>query len=812
MKSSTTKVITARRLLLAFWLALTTSLLVGSATQAGLPSAAGCPGARPIAEARRLPEGSNVTVRGVVTVPTGAFSSDRSFALQDATGGLYVFRQAGIGQALAVGDEVCVSGRLALYHDLLELMPRSPAEIVRIGRATPPSALIVPPRQVGKANEGRLVTITGIITRFGERRFFVEGAIVFVYEATGISLTGLQPGCRVTVTGFSGNYDGPQVWPRSQADIVPGPCDAPSMTPTPAAASCPNTQIWQLQGPGDATPFDPEARFGCLEGCVTGVTSEGFFVQSLRPDDNPNTSEGIYIYRFSGWRNPRDLKPGTRVMVQNFSVQEFYGQTEIVKLSDDTQASYRVLGACALPQAVPIAPLSDPAADPVRHFEPLEGMRVSMSFVGSVVGPTQRYPSRYPAGDPEITLALQDSPFYGQRILADELPPDRGTLALSGALGIDLPDVGTFDRISATDLTGILAFQFGRYVLLVDDPTPLRVEDLPDAKGEVAPIGQNEFAICTYNAENLFDHIDDGDGDMGDWTPRDAAAFQAALATDARVIAETLRGCTIIGLQEVEGKEEVWTQLAQAVGPRYRYDYFESMDARDITVGILYDGTRVTLRRADQAQTCGAEDYQVQYMYAVGARSRTNPCTAGTYPLFDRPPYVADLTVQDETGRQRLDLRVVVVHLKSKRGDETVNLPRRVAQAAFVNTLLNRPLAVALGDFNDSLGSQPLAQFPGRVNLWERYVAPSRRYSYIYQGRAEAIDHFVMTPGLERHFLAGGPVHINADFPERLETTPNGGRSSDHDPLFVRFSFRPTGLSDALVGAVAGALDHTPAR
>ena len=61
-----------------------------------------------------------------------------------------------------------------------------------------------------------------------------------------------------------------------------------------------------------------------------------------------------------------------------------------------------------------------------------------------------------------------------------------------------------------------------------------------------------------------------------------------------------------------------------------------------------------------------------------------------------------------------------------------------------------------------------------------------------------------MTPELDRHFLGGGPVHINADFPEK-RTPDAGGRSSDHDPLFVRFSFQPTGVSTALAGAVTGA-------
>lgn len=767
---------------------------------------AACPGARAIAEARVLAPGAEVTVRGVVTAPTGAFSTDRSFALQDATGGIYVFRQAGIGQSLAAGDEVCATGRLAVYHGLTELTPRAAAQVVRLGRTAPPAAQVVSPKEVGRSNEGRLVTIAGAVSNMAERRFRVDGTAVYAYETTGISFAGLRAGCSVTVTGLSGNYDEPQVLPRSQIDIVPGACADEAATPAPAAAACPDAYVWQLQGPGRATLFDSEARFRCLQACVTGVTAEGFFVQDLTPDADPRTSEGIYVYRYNGWQNPRSLAPGTRIELHDFSVQEFYDQTEIVKLSNDAETSYRVLGACELPAPARIAPSSDPQADPIASLEPFEGMRVSLSLDGSVVGPTQRYASRYPMGDPEITLAQRESPFYGRRILASELPAGRGTIGLSGALGVDLPDAGTFDRITAENVTGILAYQFERYVLLIDDPSSLRVEDVSPATAAPAPIAPEQFAICTFNAANLFDSIDDGDGDLGDWSPPDEGAFRAALDADAGVIRETLRGCTMVGLQEVEGKDGVWAQLAQAAGPTYRYDYFESADERDITVGVLYDSSRVTLRRADQAQACSPVDYEVQQLYAVGPRVRPSPCTQGAYPLFDRPPYMADFTVRDGAGDRALNVRVVVNHLKSKRDDESINLPRRVAQARFVSTLLSEPLSVALGDFNDTLGSQPLAQFPAAVNLFERHLAPAGRYTYIYQGRAEAIDHFMMTPGLDRYFLAGGPVHVNADFPDTRLSDQASGRSSDHDPLFVRFAFGPTGVSDALVGAVSGAV------
>ncbi len=787
------------------FLLLTAGWLVLSATAAPIRAdphgALGeCAGARPIADVRRLPAGSLATVRGVVTVPTGAFSDGQSAAVQDATGGLYLYHRDGLAQTLAIGDEVCAMGRLAEYHGLLELLPISAGHVTRLGHAAVPAPQKISAAALGEATEGRLVSIAGTVSGLGERRLRLDGAPVYVYPTTGVTLAGLKAGCPATIVGFSGDYDGAQLLPRGQTDITPGAC---STATQPAAQLLPDATVAGLQGAGDTTPFDADARFRSLTACITGVTTDGFFVQSETPDADPRTSEGIYVFRFGSWSNPRGLKPGNRVTLHGFGVQEFYGETEIVKLAGDTQASYEVTGRCDLPTPAAIPALADPATDPVALYEPFEGMRVALRIDGSVVGPTARYASRYPAGDPEIILADRASPFYGQRILETSLPAGRGTLALSGALGVDLPDVGAFDRISAPALTGVLAYRFEQYVLLVDDPAPLRVEDVPDSADPEPPIGPDEFALCTFNLENLFDAEDDGDGDIGDWSAGDAATFRAWIAARAAVIRDDLQGCTAIGVQEVEGKDAVWAALAEAIGPRYRYDYFESMDVRDITVGLLYDADRVTINRADQPQVCSAEDYGVDYAAARGPRARANPCAASTYPVFDRPPYVADLTVRDAAGGRALEVRAVVVHLKSKRGDEAANAPRRIAQARFVAGLLTGPNAVALGDFNDVLGSEPLAQFPAAVNLYERHLAPADRYTYIYQGRAEAIDHLMMTPGLDAYFLSGGPVHINADFPETRAAT---GRSSDHDPLLVRFSFRPTGVSDALLGAVTGGM------
>ena len=574
----------------------------------------------------------------------------------------------------------------------------------------------------------------------------------------------------------------------------------------PAQAATPVMTIPQIQGSGAASPYAGQQLAIPLRGCITGVTAEGFFMQDPLGDGDAHTSDGIYVYRYSKWVNPRKLKPGDMVEITRYEVQEYYGQTEIAGLSDDKAQTYRVLGSCKLPAPVRIAVPEDPNENLALRYEAVEGQRVILDLDASVAGPTQRFESRHPAGDPEITVVGSGSPYYGQRIFAGQLPIDRGGLALSGGLGVDLPQAGTFDRITAESLTGILAFQFGRHVLLVDDPSPLRLTAGSIRPAVVAPPASDEWTVCTFNAKNLFDAVDDGDGDLGDWTPATESAYRRDIEHTAGLLRDTLGSCTIIALQEVEGKDAVWADLARAAGPRYRFDYWESADGRDITVGLLYDSTRVELRRSAAAQACGAVDYEVDAIMARGNRVQPNPCAIGTYPLYDRPPYVADVVVTNAAGDRHMEVRLVVVHLKSKRGDEAENLGRRVQQAGHAAALLDTPQAIALGDFNDDLGSRPMAQFDSFINLYERHAPPADRYSYIYGGRAQAVDHIIVTPELDRYYADGGAVHVNADLGEPLAGA--AGRTSDHDPVVARFLFRPTGVSDALIGAACGAYSH----
>ena len=184
-----------------------------------------------IAEARSLPLGTIVTIDGVVTVPSGAFSSstfDQGFAIQDRTGGIYVSVPDNLG--FTTRQQVRVTGKLAdtVLPGLLVLVDVTVVKAHGSGPKVRP--LPVATGDVGEDTEGQLVTITGTITQpiindlpFGFIVFINDGSgevHSFVCASTGIDVSGLSPGQTIEVTGFSGQFANDfEVDPRTQDDI-----------------------------------------------------------------------------------------------------------------------------------------------------------------------------------------------------------------------------------------------------------------------------------------------------------------------------------------------------------------------------------------------------------------------------------------------------------------------------------------------------------------------------------------------------------------------------------------------------------------
>ena len=209
--------------------ALVTLLLAVShdAVQSAPPS----PKTISIAEARRLPLGTIVTIDGSVTVPSGTCASsaaplNQGFAIQDHTGGIFVSVEEDLGfaprqQARATGELADDGFGMLILTDVTDIKPH--------GRGPNVRPLPVATGEVGEATEGTLVTITGTITEpiveaptFGFTITLDDGSgdvHAFVCASTGIDVSGLSEGQTIEVTGLSGQFDNPEVIPRFQSDI-----------------------------------------------------------------------------------------------------------------------------------------------------------------------------------------------------------------------------------------------------------------------------------------------------------------------------------------------------------------------------------------------------------------------------------------------------------------------------------------------------------------------------------------------------------------------------------------------------------------
>lgn len=211
--------------------ALAAVFVASIAAQDASRSAQHTTGVIPAVRARALLPGTLVSLEGTVTVPSGAFksgTSDEGFALQDGTGGFYVRTASNLG--LRVGQRVLVTGQLADSNGQLILVPAEARDVEARGRGTNVRAETYPTGRINEATEGRLVRVEGKVTKpvgndlpYGYRIFINDGSgeiQAFVYASTGINVRRLQPGQRVAVTGFGGQYDDHyEVIPRFQTDI-----------------------------------------------------------------------------------------------------------------------------------------------------------------------------------------------------------------------------------------------------------------------------------------------------------------------------------------------------------------------------------------------------------------------------------------------------------------------------------------------------------------------------------------------------------------------------------------------------------------
>jgi hypothetical protein len=186
-------------------------------------------------------------------------------------------------------------------------------------------------------------------------------------------------------------------------------------------------------------------------------------------------------------------------------------------------------------------------------------------------------------------------------------------------------------------------------------------------------------------------------------------------------------------------------------------------------------------------------EYQGCSEYGSESSTAYDDYCAGTglYPLFSRRPVVAtaDVVIGDST----YPVAVIANHFKSQIGGAPSD-QRRLEQAQFVAGLVDDfagANTIVLGDLNDFEDSPPLDALTtdgDLTNLW--FTLPwEARFSYIFGGVSEVLDHLLVTPSLAGTLKHFAPLHTNADFPFYPYAYDEDviWRTSDHDPIAGRF-------------------------
>ncbi|MFX0208855.1 MAG: hypothetical protein ACFFDT_22925, partial [Candidatus Hodarchaeota archaeon] len=349
-----------------------------------------------------------------------------------------------------------------------------------------------------------------------------------------------------------------------------------------SADAYPFYSIPEIQGDGWDTPR--EWQYLQTKGIVTAdyqsEEKSGFFLQDPIGDNDPDTSDGIYVYEpsYKTWWGDTvfEVNVGDEIELVG-RAREYYGLTEIDRVSSVTILSTDN----SLPEPVELNPPSNDYASDV-YYEALEGMLVSVSEMKAVAGTNYYGEAAGVVADLNVDHAFRDDPAgTGEIIFTD----DAGGYVLNLRTGNIVKG-----------LVGPLDYNYDEYKILPARDADLKI--IPKGSGNGLGRGRAEtqgLSIATYNMYNLFE---EGYGDL-----------EVKLAKHALTIREYLREPDLIAVQEVE-KLELLEQLVAT--PPIEADYgvvlIDGPDSRGIDVGLLYRTDRVTILSAEARQTCTTLD------------------------------------------------------------------------------------------------------------------------------------------------------------------------------------------------------------
>jgi predicted extracellular nuclease len=606
------------------------------------------------------------------------------------------------------------------------------------------------------------------------------------------------------------------------------PQPAPSATPTsslsqPPAAPQPRG-IGEIQGRGHASPYLGQTVR--TRGVVTATAGNGFYVQDPVGDGDPATSDALFV--FTG--GAPGLSVGDQVELTG-EVSEFTPGGTATRNLSTTQMAFpqvRVTGTATLPEAVrigqggrlpPAANIDDdafagfePDSDGIDFFESLEAMRVRVT-APLAVAPTNRFNEIFTVADGGAGASGLSSRLT-LNIAPDDFNPERIQIDFDSAIlpGFAFPSVDTGSIL--TDVIGVIGYDFGNFQVHPTEAFGVSPGGLAPASSSIRG-GDSRLTLASYNVLNLdpqveriervvnqdSDEIDDDVG-LGRF---DAIATQIVNALDAP---------DIIALQEIQDNDGAEVSevaaadltlqtlvdaIERAGGPSYRF-----LDTPGLVPAFTTnDGVVSPVGGQPGGNIRPAFLYNPERVSLVGtAEPLTDPADQATNP--DNPFYRSRIPLVARFAFNGREVTLINAHLSSKGGSAPIlgteqpfearqeepavngSLDERRRQADAIRALVEQRLAAdpqariaVLGDLNEFEFVSPVRDILGeRLHNTTFSLPDTERYSFIFQGNSQQLDHILVSDALNRA-PAFDIVHVNSEFAETPE------RASDHDPLLA---------------------------
>ncbi|MGM0347391.1 endonuclease/exonuclease/phosphatase [Streptomyces sp. TR1341] len=598
---------------------------------------------------------------------------------------------------------------------------------------------------------------------------------------------------------------------RLAALTVAAVCSAASAVVLTSPAHADAVRIHDIQGTTRLSPYAGQ-KVTDVPGIVTATrtygSSKGFWLQDTTPDDNPATSEGIFVYTSS---TPK-VAVGDSVTVTG-TVSEYVpggvasgeqSVTEITKPTITTVSTGNAVPAPVVIDAKSVPGRYTPQGDTANggsinslplqpkkyaldYYESLEGMNVQVKNAHVVTG-TDPYAELWVTVKPYEHHDSRGGTVYGSY---DSQNTGRLQVQSLGATA-DFPKANVGDTLTGTT-TGPMDFnQYGGYTLVAGQIGTLKSGGLQ--RETTKKQTGKQLAVATYNVENL--------------DPSDKTFDQHAAA-----IVHNLQSPDIVSLEEIQDNNgatddgtvdasvtvnKLIDAIVAAGGPKYDWRSIDPVNDKDggepggnIRQVFLFNPERVSFvdRAGGDSTTAVGVVKEHGKAQLTASPGRIDPASAAWED--SRKPLVGQFVFQGKT------VFVIANHLISKGGDQSLTAQyqpvtrssetQRHAQAQEVNAFVKDILkaqknanVLALGDMNDFEFSGTAKILEGDGELWSaiKSLPKSERYTYDYEGNSQVLDQILISPAVRRDSFQYDSVHINSEFNDQI---------SDHDPQVLRF-------------------------